>query len=94
MAIINVSSIGKTGGAETFHVEVREEGSSTEHKVTLRDTYYEKLTHGDVSRSELIRKSFAFLLEREPKESILGSFDLSVISEYFPEYEEKVPNDL
>ena len=36
---------------------------------------------------ELIKKSFEFLLERESKESILSSFDLPVISRYFPEYE-------
>ena len=36
---------------------------------------------------ELIKKSFAFLLDRESKESILASFDLTVISRYFPEFE-------
>ena len=36
---------------------------------------------------DLVRDSFAFLLEREPKESILREFDLSVIQRYFPEYQ-------
>ena len=31
-----------------------------------------------------------FLLEREPKESILSRFDLPIISRYFPEYEEEI----
>jgi hypothetical protein len=31
-----------------------------------------------------------FLLEREPKESILGQFDLPVIGRYFPEYERDI----
>jgi hypothetical protein len=39
---------------------------------------------------ELIRKSFEFLLEREPKESILERFELSRISDYFPEYEQRL----
>ena len=39
------------------------------------------------SAEELVRRSFEFLLEREPKESILSRFDLTVISRYFPEYE-------
>ena len=34
----------------------------------------------------LVRESFVFLLEREPPSSILKTFDLSVISRYFPEY--------
>jgi len=34
-----------------------------------------------------VRESFRFLLEREPKESILREFDLSVIKRYFPDYD-------
>ena len=36
--------------------------------------------------SELVRDSFAFLLEREPATSILSRFSLDVIGTYFPEY--------
>ena len=36
---------------------------------------------------DLVRDSFAFLLERESKESILKQFDLSVIQRYFPDYD-------
>ena len=39
---------------------------------------------------DLVRRSFAFLLEREPKESILRSFDLPVIGRYFPDYERTI----
>ena len=31
-----------------------------------------------------------FLLEREPKESILRSFDVSQIATYFPEFEAEI----
>ena len=37
-----------------------------------------------------VEESFAFLLEREPRESILRRFDLPVIGRYFPEYEVEV----
>jgi hypothetical protein len=40
--------------------------------------------------SNLVRRSFDFLLEREPKESILATFDLGVISRYYPEYETEI----
>jgi hypothetical protein len=34
----------------------------------------------------LVRETFAFLLEREPRSSILARFELSVVARYFPEY--------
>jgi len=39
---------------------------------------------------DLVRRSFEFLLAREPKESILSSFELPVIARYFPEYEREI----
>lgn len=44
---------------------------------------------GQPEVEDLVRRSFEFLLEREPPESILGSFDLSVIGRYFPEYDQR-----
>jgi hypothetical protein len=41
-----------------------------------------------------VRRSFEFLLERESKESILSRFDLSLISRYFPEYEQEIKRRL
>jgi hypothetical protein len=73
-----------------FVVTVREGGSESTHRVELDDAYYRKLTDGSVSKADLVRRSFEFLLERESKESILGKFHLSVISRYFPEYESEI----
>lgn len=81
--------VEKGSGGE-FRVTVEEGSSRSLHTVTLADDYYRKLTGGTVSEEELIRASFEFLLEREPKESILGSFDLPVIARYFPEYEREI----
>ena len=58
----------------------------TSHNVTLNDDTLQNLTNGKVSKKKLIEFSFKFLLEREPNTSILSSFELSVISSYFPEY--------
>lgn len=73
-----------------FIVTVEEKGTRTQHTVSLDDEYYQKLTGGRMTKEELIRDSFEFLLEREPKESILSKFNLKVISQYFPEFEEKI----
>ncbi len=46
----------------------------------------------DVQR--LVYETIAFLLEREPKESILRSFDITVVSQYFPEFEAEIRSRL
>ena len=78
--------VTKIKGGE-YAIDVIEGDETTTHRVTLDDAYYHKLTDGAVSPNELIERSFRFLLEREPKESILPSFHLNVIQKYFPEYE-------
>ncbi len=69
-----------------FRVTVREGGSQSSHVVTVSGDYHGELTGGKVLAEELVRQSSKFLREREPKESILGRFDLRVIARYFPEY--------
>jgi hypothetical protein len=88
MARIDVETTGQN--PYNFTVTVREGGGSTEHRVTLTEEDYQRLTGGEVAPEALVRASFQFLLEREPKESILRSFDLTVISRYFPEYEGEI----
>ena len=70
---------------EEFQVTVNAK-NPTSHNVTLTDDTHQNLINGKVSKKELIEFSFKFLLEREPNTSILPSFELSVISGYFPEY--------
>jgi hypothetical protein len=77
-------------GEDRYRVTVEEGSSRTTHSVTVSEDYYQKLTGGSISAEELVRKSFEFLLAREPKESILSSFDLTVIQRYFPDYERVV----
>lgn len=70
------------------------EGGTSQFIVTLDKGYYQQITAGEHTPEELIRASFEFLLDREPKESILSQFDLPVINRYFPEYEQKIENYL
>jgi hypothetical protein len=51
---------------------------------------YEQLARPDEPATAFVRRCFEFLLERESKDSILAQFDVSVISEYFPEFEETI----
>jgi hypothetical protein len=81
---------------DAFHFPVRaiEAGSESVHQITLDPKDYARLARAPIEPEELIRKSFEFLLELEPKESILSRFDLSVISRYFPEYEREIKKRL
>jgi hypothetical protein len=79
--------------AERFRVVVREGDSRTEHEVTATAEDLERLGSGFASPEELVRASFEFLLEREPKESILRRFDLPAIGRYFPEFERTISRD-
>jgi len=80
----------KKKNEQEFVVTIEERGSTTEHTVTLDDGYYQNLTDGKITREEFVKKSFEFLLERESKESILSEFNLRVIKNYFPEFEEEL----
>ena len=71
---------------QEFTVKVEEK----EYNVGLDDEYWQDLTGGKITKEELIKKSFEFLLEREPKESILSRFNLRIINQYFPEFEEEM----
>ena len=82
-AKIEVEQIGEG----EFGVRVIEGQTETSHRVTLKPEDYERLAKGTVEPRELVRRSFEFLLENEPKESILARFDLSVIGRYFPQFE-------
>lgn len=72
---------------DTFQVTVTDGSGRSTHTVTVDPDYLQELTGGAATADEIVRRSFEFLLAREPKESILGSFTLSVIRRYFPEYE-------
>lgn len=90
MAQINVYL--HSGDPEADPIELRvavmdDEKSKTYHMVTLSQELYQRLTGGIKPAEDLVKASFEFLLEREPKESILQTFDLSQIQNYFPEYE-------
>ena len=74
-----------------FAVVVREGRGETRHTVTLEPAAYTRLagTSG-VTPEAFIRAVFEFLLQREPKESILARFDVRVVSRYFPEFEDEI----
>lgn len=76
-------------GPDTYRVRVSEGSSSTTHTVTADADTLAQLSPG-TDGDEVVRASFRFLLDREPKESILGRFGILVIERYFPEYRSRL----
>jgi hypothetical protein len=73
-----------------FRVIVRDSSSSTEHVVDVPEDYVSQLELEGCDLEKLVGESFRFLLEREPKESIMRKFEISVIERYFPEYPDEI----
>ncbi len=77
-----------SGSGWTCAVDLSDpDGSTSRHRVTVSATDLARLDPGATDPTDLVRRSFVFLLAREPKGSILSTFDLPVIGRYFPEYE-------
>jgi hypothetical protein len=91
--MIEVKRISE-GGAFDFEVVVREGEGETRHHVTMSREMCERLTAGKYTPERCLEAAFRFLLDREPKESILRRFDLTAISRYFPEFEREMPRYL
>ena len=77
----------------TYEVIVAGE-PETSHRVTLTQEYYRELCGGTVTHEWVLIQSFRFLLEREPATAILAEFELSVIGDYFPEFESEIKQRL
>jgi len=77
-----------------FEVVIREGRGETHHHVTMSRQLCNRLTAGEHTPERCLEAAVRFLLDREPKESILGHFDVAVISRYFPEFERELPRYL
>jgi len=82
------------GDPLAFDVVVREGKSETRHHVTMSRAACARLAAGTHTPEQCLEAAFRFLLDREPKESILGRFDVDVIKRYFPEFERELPRYL
>jgi hypothetical protein len=79
-----------TPGGWSCIVDVADGRAGHEFQVRVSAAELARFAPGAADPADLVRRSFEFLLEREPLGSILRSFDLSVISRYFPEYEREI----
>lgn len=84
----------KENGAYAFLVQVRDTEGESSFDVTLQQETYERLSGKKYAPATCVEAAFRFLLDREPKQAILSSFDINQISHYFPEFEATLPDYL
>jgi len=75
-----------------FLVTITEGKSATRHQVTMSQAAWRQLAGGRVPAARCIEAAFRFLLDHEPKESILRRFDVTIIGGYFPSFERELVN--
>ena len=70
---------------DNFKVIVSQ-NSTTEHYVTASKDFLSQFSKYNLSPEDIVKYSFEFLLDREPNTSILKKFDITLISNYFPDF--------
>lgn len=88
-ALVSAEVVSEDARGYRLNVSVREGGGETNHQVTIPRDLLARLGPRE-SADTFVKRCFAFLLEHESKESILRSFDVSVISSYFPQFEREI----
>ena len=87
---IDVHDAGEEGGSPAFDVHITGSRGATQHRVTVSRHDLRRLARQDEEPAAFVRRCFEFLLDREPKESILRRFDVAEIGRYFPEFEAEI----
>jgi hypothetical protein len=78
------------GLAWSCTVSLADDAGSSVHEVAVSEDALQRYAPAAAAPDALVRASFEFLLEREPRGSILRRFELPVIERYFPEYPERI----
>ena len=89
MSVGTTVSCEPTESGWRCRVDVGDDPDATHHEVIVDRATLEDLAAG-VSPETLLSESFGFLLEREPREAILRSFELPIIARYFAEYPDEI----
>ena len=78
-----------TDGGWRCAVVVGDDPGATRHEVTVDRQTLEDLAP-TATPETLVGESFAFLLEREPRESIMRDFELPIIGRFFADYPDEI----
>jgi len=87
---LTVDPVREDENVYVYQVKVTEPGEETKYGVSVQKEDFARLGKDGEAPDQFIARCFEFLLEREPMQTILSRFDVSVIPEYFPEFEEEI----
>jgi hypothetical protein len=87
---ISVEEIKKDVENIYYNVVVARGDNDHEYNVVLPHEYYNQVSKNECTEEEFIKKAFNFLIDHENPSSILPSFAIPKIEEYFPEFTLKV----
>jgi hypothetical protein len=87
---MRITEVNQREEGWTFLVEVGHGDDLAEFFVDVDKEYWTRLTTRRIEPAELVRVTFEFLLDKEPKEVILKKFNVSDVSGYFPNYENEI----
>jgi hypothetical protein len=90
----SISVTPHPSGGLVFDVTVRNPRGESRHRVTVQDDERERWAKLVAKPSLCAQAMMQFLLDREPKESILRAFDMRVVRRYFPEFDDAFPGYL
>jgi ribosomal protein S16 len=90
----SISVILRPGIGFTFDVIVRDLRGESRHRVTIEANEVQSWAKIGAEPSRCVEAVMRFLLDREPKESILSAFDMRVVRRYFPEFDDAFPRYL
>jgi hypothetical protein len=82
------------GSGFTFDVIVGDLRGESQHRVTIEANEAERWAKLGAEPSRCAEAVMRFLLDREPRESIMSAFDMGVVRRYFPEFDEAFPRYL
>ena len=74
-------------------VTLGDDAGAATHEVSVDRDTLDDLAPG-TPPEELVRASFEFLLEREPREAIMRSFELPIIGRFFGDYRDEISRRL
>ena len=94
MSELSVTVTPCRGSGFTFNVIVRDLHGESRHRVTIEANEAERWARLGAEPSSCAEAVMRYLLDREPKESILSAFDMHAVRRYFPEFDDAFPGYL
>jgi hypothetical protein len=90
----SISVTPHPSGGLVFNVVIRDARGESRHQVTMLADEAQRWAKFGAEPLRCVGAVIRLLIDREPKESILNTFDISVVRRYFPEFDDAFPGYL